>query len=146
ATPEISMAASDFGRNKTFVEFISSELRRLAEKYESTGKGIIMEGRQIGTEVFPDAEVKIFLTANLQTRATRRLAQYQAKGIQKTQEQVINETSMRDEQDMSRESGALPRNPEQLGYEIIDNSDMNEETTLQSILDILKQKKIWPTN
>lgn len=141
--PEISMAASDFGKSKAFVEFISSELRRIAKKYESLGLGIIMEGRQIGTDVFPDADVKLFLTAELQTRSKRRYTQYQANNIARTIEEVITETSKRDEQDMSREFGALPRYPEKLGYVIIDNSKLTEQETLDAILTILQKKGIW---
>ncbi len=146
ATPEISKAASDFGRNKSFFEFVSDELRRIAKEYEKTGKGIIMEGRQIGTDVFPDADIKIFLTADLDVRARRRFAQYQAKGIKKTFAEVLEETEKRDMQDTNREFGALPKYPEKSGYVIIDNSNLNEEQTLEAILVLLQKKGIWKKN
>lgn len=144
--PEISKAVSKFGTNNEFAKFIISESRRIALEYVNDGKGIIMEGRQIGTVVFPDADVKIFLTADIQTRSQRRHDQYTKKGISKPFEEVLTETQQRDEQDMNREVGALPRNPEQLGYEIVDNSKMDEKTTVQAILDILAKKRIWQTN
>lgn len=141
--PKISMAASNFGKNREFVSFISTELRRIVKGYEYTGKGIIMEGRQIGTDVFPDADVKIFLTADLETRASRRFEQYQQNGIEKTYEEVKQETQQRDEQDLNREFGALPKNPQERGYEIIDNTGLNEDQTLEQIVQILEDKKIW---
>lgn len=144
--PEISMAASDFGKSKVFVEFINSELRRIVEKYGNLGLGIIMEGRQIGTDVFPDADVKLFLTADLNTRAKRRFDQYKFKQINRTLQDVLNETSQRDEQDLNREFGALPKNPEKLGYTIIDNSGLSESDTLDAILEVLKQENIWQKN
>ncbi len=145
-TPEISMAASDFGKSRVFVEFISSELRRIAKKYESSGFSIIMEGRQIGVDVFPDADVKLFLTADLKTRAKRRHTQYQLKQIDKVYSEVEKETHLRDKQDMNREYGALPRNPEKLDYDIIDNSNLSEQETLSKILKVLEKKGIWKKN
>lgn len=142
-TPEISMAASHFGTNHDFVEFISQELRRISRKYEDRGQGIIMEGRQIGTDVFPDADVKIFLTADVAVRAERRFEQYQDMGIERPFEEVLKQTKERDEQDMNREFGALARYPETLGYDIIDNSHLSEEETMGVILHILEKKKIW---
>jgi cytidylate kinase len=145
-TPEISMASSTFSKNKYFVEMMSKELRRNAKNHIDAGHGIIMEGRQIGTEVYPDADVKIFLTADLDTRAKRRLEQYRVKDLSISLAQVIEETRTRDEQDMNREFGALPRYPEQFGYDIIDNSQLNESETLDAILTVLKNKKIWTDN
>ena len=144
--PEISMAASNFGKSRVFVEFINSELRRIVKKYQISGQGIIMEGRQIGTDVFPDADVKIFLIADLQTRSKRRYEQYQVKNIERSIEDVIAQTNQRDEQDMSRTFGALPRYPEKLGYDIIDNSKLNEQETLDAILAVLQKKGIWTNN
>lgn len=144
--PEISMAASNFGKSRDFVEFINLELRRIVKKYESLGLGIIMEGRQIGTDVFPDADLKLFLTADLKVRAKRRFDQYNSKQINKSFEEVLEETRLRDEQDLNRGFGALPKNPEKLGYVIIDNSSMNESDTLNTILEILEREKIWQKN
>lgn len=142
-SPEISMAASSFGTYHDFVAFVSQELRRIAHKYETSGQIIIMEGRQIGTDVFPDADVKIFLTADVTIRAERRFEQYQDMGIQRPFEEVLKQTKERDEQDMNRAFGALARYPETLGYDIIDNSKMSEEETMKTILHVLKKKRIW---
>jgi cytidylate kinase len=144
--PDISKAVSKFGTNNEFAEFIIAESRRIACEYLEQGKSVIMEGRQIGTVVFPDADLKIFLTANLDVRAKRRQEQYEKKGIVKPIEDVVQETHDRDEQDMNREVGPLPRNPEKLGYVIVDNSALTEEKTLDDILDLIKERKIWQQN
>lgn len=145
-TPEISMAASNFGKSRAFVEFVSSELRRIAKNNEKMGKGIIMEGRQIGVDVFPDADIKIFLTADLNTRAKRRYEQYVNKNIEKSFDEVVQETHQRDEQDMNRTFGALPRHPEKRGYVIIDNTKLSEKETLDAILLVLIKNKLWTKN
>ena len=141
--PEISNAASLFGKHREFVEFINGELRRVAKYYGDMGLGIIMEGRQIGVNVFPDADVKIFLTASILIRSQRRLEQYKVKGIHKTLEEVVEETETRDMQDMEREFGALPRYPEKLGYEVVDDSHLTEDQTLEKILGILRKEGIY---
>jgi cytidylate kinase len=144
--PQISMAASLFSQKKEFVELMSEVLRQIVQHHRNQGKGIIMEGRQIGSDVFPDADVKIFLTADLATRAKRRFDQYEQQGIQKSFQDVLHETEQRDTQDIQRDFGALPNNPEELGYKTVDNTSMDEDATLQAILDILQKNNIWQQN
>ncbi len=144
-TPQISMAASTFSQKKEFVELMSTVLRKNVLAHTTQGQGIVMEGRQIGTEVFPDADSKIFLTADLATRAQRRYEQYLQQNIKKSLAEVLYETEQRDRQDMNREFGALPKNPESLGYQIVDNTNMDEKATLQAIIDIL-QVHLWKKN
>jgi cytidylate kinase len=144
-TPQISMAASTFSQKKEFVELMSTVLRKNVLVHATQGQGIVMEGRQIGTEVFPDADCKIFLTADLATRAQRRYEQYLQQNITKSLAEVLHETEQRDRQDMNREFGALPKNPESLGYQIVDNTNMDEKATLQAIIDIL-QVHLWKKN
>jgi cytidylate kinase len=107
---------------------------------------MIMEGRQIGSVVFPDADIKIFLTADLPTRAKRRYDQYRTQSVAKTYQEVIHETEQRDRQDTNREFGALPKNPQELGYFVVDNTNMDEKATLDAIIDILQKNKIWQQN
>ena len=85
-TPEISMAASAVSAIGAVREFLLSTQRDIAEKND-----VIMDGRDIGTVILPDAEVKIFLTASPEARAKRRFDELTAKGHQVSYEQVYSE-------------------------------------------------------
>ena len=76
--------------------------RKMAE-----GKDVIMEGRDIGTYVFPAADVKIYLDADLEERAKRRFKQYREKGINMSYVDIVENIKKRDENDKSKEIGAL---------------------------------------
>jgi len=69
--------------------------------------GVVMEGRDIGSVVIPDAEVKVFLTANVRERARRRWAELQAKGVDIAWQEVLEELKKRDEKDLERDFGKL---------------------------------------
>ena len=86
-----------------------------------TEKGIIMDGRDIGTTVFPDAELKIFVTASPEVRANRRVAELLAKGDNVTFEEVLENVKSRDEIDKNREESPLRKADDAL---LLDNSDM----------------------
>lgn len=103
------------------------------------GKVAILEGRDTGTKVFPEAEVKIYLTATDEVRAKRRLAQYVSQGRDVSFEQVLKEVQARDTRDRERTTDPLPSNPEELGYFVVDNSEVNEEKT---ILEELKRREL----
>ncbi len=110
---------------------------------EKTQKSItvIAEGRDTGTVVFPDAEVKLFLDASVETRAQRRLAQLEKRGEHITFEQVLDDTRRRDESDQQK-SGALVTDPISHGYDIIETTGLTQEETLERILSLLKEKNI----
>lgn len=73
----------------------------------ANNKNVIMDGRDIGTYVFPNADVKIYLDASLEERAKRRYEENQQKGIEATYEEVLENIRMRDRQDKAKEIGAL---------------------------------------
>lgn len=95
--PELGMAASNVSK----LAEVRDALLALQRKYGDTG-GIVMEGRDIGTVIFPDAEVKFFLTASVESRARRRWDELTLAGADIALEQVIRETRMRDDQDSNR--------------------------------------------
>ena len=76
--------------------------RDMARKYD-----VIMDGRDIGTVILPDADLKIFLTANVEDRARRRYAELFAKGMDKPFDEVLSEMKQRDEQDTERAAAPL---------------------------------------
>ena len=107
--------------------------RKMAE-----GKDVIMEGRDIGTYVFPAADVKIYLDADENERAKRRFKQCQEKGIQTTYAEVLENIKQRDENDKNKEIGALKVARD---AEVIDSTNMSINEVVQEISKIIKKEK-----
>jgi cytidylate kinase len=87
-------------------------------------KGVVMDGRDIGTVVFPDAELKIFMTASQEVRAMRRFEELKVKGDEVTLEEVSANLKHRDSIDASRENSPLTLTRD---YRVLDNSDLSRE-------------------
>lgn len=98
----------------------------LVAKQQEMGKakGIVMDGRDIGTVVFPDAELKLFVTASAEVRARRRVDELKAKGIPASYEEVLENVKKRDHIDSTREIGPLRQAEDAL---VLDNSHMTLE-------------------
>lgn len=98
--------------------------RELVAQQQAMGreKGIVMDGRDIGTVVFPDAELKIFLTASPEIRAFRRLAELERKGEAATYEEVLSNLKERDERDQNRKESPLKKAEDAI---VIDNSNLS---------------------
>lgn len=103
---------------------ISSVRRKLVEMQQNIGaqKGVVMDGRDIGTVVFPDAELKIFMTASSEVRAERRYKEMIAAGKDVLLEDVRQNLMDRDRIDSSRDDSPLTMND---SYHILDNSQLN---------------------
>jgi cytidylate kinase len=102
--------------------------------------GIVAEGRDMTTVVFPDAEVKLFLTANLKTRTERRLAEYAAKGIAVSYSELEEEIRKRDERDSNRK--LAPLRPAADAIEV-DTSGLGIAEVAERILQIVRVKTAW---
>ena len=107
--------------------------RKMAE-----GKDVIMEGRDIGTYVFPTAEVKIYLDADLEERAKRRFKQNKENGIDIPYDEILESIRTRDENDKKKEMGALKVAHD---AEVIDGTSMSIEEVVNAIESIIKKKK-----
>ncbi len=103
----------------------------------SKNKNVIMEGRDIGTCVFPNADVKIYLDASIEERAKRRVKQNEELGIDIPYEEVLESIRKRDEQDKSKEVGALIQADDAI---YIDSSNLNIEEVSNKIIQIIKNK------
>lgn len=103
-SPEISQAASD-------ISAISAVRRRLVALQQAMGRagGVVMEGRDIGTVVFPDADVKVFMEASLAERARRRSSELAARGISAPAAELEAQIAARDRQDSGRQDSPLAR-------------------------------------
>ncbi|MEK0421750.1 MAG: hypothetical protein RLZZ161_1601 [Bacteroidota bacterium] len=94
-------------------------------------KGVVMDGRDIGTVVFPDAELKIFMTANPEVRALRRFNELTENGIKTTYEEVLANLKQRDHIDSSRSDSPLTMTSD---YRLLDNSDLSREEQFSQAL------------
>jgi cytidylate kinase len=117
-TPEISMGASQVSGRPVVRDGLLELQRRLALSAKS---GAVLEGRDIGTVVFPDADAKFFLEANPEVRARRRFEELFQKGVDSSLEDVLSEQNRRDVQDSTRSVAPLKPAPDALK---VDSSSM----------------------
>jgi cytidylate kinase len=126
-TPEISMGASAVSSRKVVRDGLLSLQRRLAL---AAPKGAILEGRDIGTVVFPDADAKFFLVADESIRARRRFEELFQKGVDRSLEDVAQEQTKRDKDDSSREVAPLKAAEDAVR---LDSTNMPISEVVQSI-------------
>jgi cytidylate kinase len=137
--PDTASGASVVGVYKKVREVLVAKQRRIADAKVKNGMIVVAEGRDTGTVVFPQADFKMYLTARAEVRAKRRMEQYDKSG--KSLSENINDIKIRDERDMNRVVGPLPKNPAELGYFILDNSDLTEQASIDAIKNELKKRK-----
>ena len=101
------------------------------------GKNVIMEGRDIGTVVFPDADVKIYLDATAEERARRRVIQNQETGIESSYEEVLKGIKDRDKRDSTREIAPLKKAEDAI---YVDSTNLSVEQVVQEIIEIINNK------
>jgi len=97
-------------------------------------KGVVLDGRDIGTHVFPKAELKLFMTADNDIRAKRRMDEYSSKGQYHTLEEVKQSLKDRDNEDLTRKESPLTKADDAI---ILDNSDLNKEEQLEFVLKLI---------
>jgi len=103
-TPEMGMAASNVSK----LPAVRKALLQVQRDFGKEG-GIVMEGRDIGTVIFPDAEIKFYLEASLESRAGRRQLELEQAGVKLPFDHILKETKARDEQDMNRKAAPLKK-------------------------------------
>lgn len=129
----------DVSSNVSQVSVIPEVRHKLVDLQQElgNGKGIVMDGRDIGTTVFPHAEMKVFVTASVETRAQRRLQELVAKGIPANYEEVFANVAQRDHIDETREESPLRKAADAV---TLDNSTMTVEAQNQWLLDLYHSK------
>lgn len=137
-TKEVDQGVSKVAGVAKIREVLISQQKKIADKNLDAGIAFVAEGRDIATKVIPNADLKIFLTADARVRAIRRLKQKQGSGEHLDLEKVLEAVVKRDKQDVEV-NRTLVKNPEEFGYIILDNSNMDEEQTINFILDKIKK-------
>ena len=130
--PEISMYASTVSAIPVVRTFLLETQRQIARE-----NSVIMDGRDIGTVILPQADLKIFLTASMEARAKRRVLELAQKGISTTYEEVLDDMQKRDKQDSTRKVAPAIAAPDAIR---VDNSELTFEGTLEKILGLAQEK------
>lgn len=130
--PEISMCASNVSAIAEVRDYLTDMQRNMAKKYD-----VIMDGRDIGTVILPDADVKVFLTASADARADRRYKELINKGSKLSYEEVLNDMKRRDEQDINRAAAPL-KAAEDAVY--LDTSSMSFDDSVKDVCRLIIEK------
>jgi cytidylate kinase len=131
---EVNSRVSDVSK----IEGVRKALVSKQKQYAAHGIGIVMEGRDIGTVVFPDADVKIFLTATIDQRVDRRSKEYKSKGIDIPVENIKENLQQRDRIDSTRKVSPLLKAPDAVE---IDTSSVTIEEQVELILNEVRKKE-----
>lgn len=132
-TEEVSMMTSDTSKYPAVRDKLLNLQRELADT-----RNVIMDGRDIGTCVLPDAQAKIFLTASTEERARRRYKEQQERGIPCDIREIERDIIARDEQDMNRETAPLRQAEDAV---LVDSSHMTVEQVVDEIIHIYQRKQ-----
>ncbi len=129
---DVTELVSSVARIVEIREYITNLSRKIAE-----GKNVIMEGRDIGTIVFPNADVKIYLDATPEERANRRLKQSIEKGIDITYEEILANIMFRDKNDSTSSVGTLKQADDAI---YLDSTNLTIEEVVDKVIEIIKEK------
>lgn len=132
-TPEVSDQASKSSARPAVRKKLLDLQRELAASSD-----VLMDGRDIGTAILPDADLKIYLTASVQERAKRRYEELTGKGVPCEPDEIRKEIEERDSRDMNREISPLVKAPDAV---LLDTSDMNLDEVVQAIVDLAGAKR-----
>jgi cytidylate kinase len=127
--PEISICASDVAALPAVRSYLLEMQRKLAREHN-----VIMDGRDIGTVVLPDAELKIFLTASAEARAKRRLLELEAKGVPTDFAEVLKDIEYRDRQDSQRSAAPLKAADDAI---LVDTSDIDFQRSFEVLTELV---------
>lgn len=127
--PEISLLASAVSAHASVRSFLLDMQRKFARE-----SNVIMDGRDIGTVVLPEAELKIYLTADVRVRAERRFKELQEKGVDAKFEDVLEEMKQRDWQDMNRDVAPLKKAEDAI---LVDTSSIDFEESFQVLCELV---------
>ncbi len=129
---EVSMGASIVSKYQQVREFLVAKQREMAQ-----GGGVILDGRDIGTVVLKDAELKIYQVASIECRALRRHKENLERGLESDLEAIKKEIAMRDEQDMNREISPLKKADDAIE---IDTSEMTLDEVVANVMNLVAQR------
>src|SRR5690606_34978692 len=128
-TMEVSNAVSKVSAIREVRKTMVAIQRKMGRK-----KGVVLDGRDIGTHVFPNAELKLFMTADPEVRAKRRQDEFSSKGQYFELEEILESINRRDQEDLTRKESPLIKADDAI---VLDNSDINREEQLDYVLKLI---------
>lgn len=131
-TEQVGLVAAKVAHILAVREYMREKQRAMAKD-----QNVVAEGRDIGSVVFPDADLKIFLTATVETRASRRYKDMLEKNKETTYEEVLDYIIKRDELDRTRKISPLIKTDDMIE---IDNTNMSKEEVVEKVLELIKEK------
>ncbi len=131
-TPEISIYASDVSAMPAVRAYLLEMQRKLAREHD-----VVMDGRDIGTVVLPEAGLKVYLTASAESRAQRRLLELRAKGVETSFDDVLRDIRYRDENDSNRAAAPLRAAEDAV---LLDTTELTLEESIQAMLALVKER------
>jgi cytidylate kinase len=131
-TPEISLGASEVSKHPSVRQGLLALQRELGRE-----GGVVLEGRDIGTVVFPDAELKVFLTADAQSRATRRVSDLAERGIMADFGQTLADITLRDARDSTRSVAPLRAAPDAVP---LDTTHLDVDAVVEQLANLARSK------
>lgn len=136
--PEVSSASSEVAALKPVRTKLVEEQRRIARGYEQEGGGVVIDGRDIGTVVFPEADVKFFMTASEEVRAERRFDELIEKTEDVSYDAVLEDIRRRDRQDASRAIAPLRKAEDAVE---LDTSRLDVEEQVDIVIQAVKERQ-----
>lgn len=135
-TMRVSDAVSKVSAIKEVRKTMVAIQRKMGRK-----KGVVLDGRDIGTHVFPNAELKLFMTADSEVRAKRRLDEFSSKGQYFSLEEIEESLKRRDHEDLTRKESPLIKADDAV---VLDNSDITREEQLEYVLKLISDLQLIP--
>jgi cytidylate kinase len=137
-TPEVTRASAYIANSVPVRKLLVGRQQQMGRVDSAPYGGAVLEGRDIGTDVFPDAQFKFFLDASVETRAQRRLLELQKAGVSTTLEKVQEEVSARDERDYNRPVGGLRKTEQSI---VLDHSHLNVDESAEELFQYVQNSK-----
>ena len=129
--PEVSKIVSDYAKLGSVRQAMTRQQQRIAQE-----TSVVMDGRDIGTVVLPDADYKFFLVASVRERARRRYLELEAKGVHQDYEELVKDVAERDRLDSTRDLAPLKQATDAV---LIDTDHLNENEVLEKIIEIISK-------
>lgn len=137
--PDVSQAASLVAVFPKIRKAMVIRQRKIAKNAIESQRSVVMEGRDIASDVIPNADIKIYLTADIKTRAQRRLEQFKNKGIEMQFDEVLKDLKNRDEKDMQRSASPLRIADD---AQVVDTTNDTIDETVNKVVEKLRERKL----
>lgn len=135
-TPEVTQASAHIANAVPVRKILVARQQQMGQVDSAPYGGAVLEGRDIGTDVFPDAQYKFYLDASVETRAERRLKDLEKAGVSTTLEKVMEDVKARDDRDINRTVGGLRKTPESI---VLDHSHLTVEGSAEELFQYIQQ-------